>query len=148
MKTLTITYDDKGLTLAFSEPESADMVFNLALQMILSTVDQTVAGAPEKVQAELRDHLYHHLNTSFTSLLELVDPSASLRPTLTEAAILLAENQILEEAERAGMSLEEYLPYANQSREKKLELFKRNEEGRKRHNIKVFQDNRALNRRQ
>ena len=137
MKTLTINYDDKGLTLKFSEPESADMVFNLALQAILSTVDQTVNGAPEKVQAELRDHLYHHLNASFTSLLEIVDPSASLRPTLTEAAILLAENQILEEAERAGLSLEEYLPYANQSREKKLELFKRNEEGRKRHNLKL-----------
>ena len=136
------------MSLAFSEPESADQVFNLALQMILSTVDQTVANAPENIQTELRDHLYHHLNSSFTSLLELVDPSASLRPTLTEAAILLAENQILEEAERAGLSLEEYLPYANQTREKKLELFKRNEEGRKRHNIRVFQDNRALNRRQ
>ena len=148
MKTLTITYDDKGLTLTFSEPESADMVFNLALQTILSTVDATVDNAPEEVQAPLREQLYHHLNASFTTLLELVDPSASIRPTLTEAAILLAENQILEEAERAGLSLEEYLPYANQSREKKLELFKRNEEGRKRHNIKVFQDNRALNRRQ
>ena len=137
MKTLTINYDDKGLTLAFSEPETADQVFNLALQMILSTVDQTVAGAPENIQAELRDHLYHHLNSSFTSLLELVDPSASLRPTLTEAAILLAENQILDEAERAGLSLEEYLPHANKKAEEKLVLFKRNEEGRKRHNIKI-----------
>ena len=137
MKTLTINYDDKGLTLKFSEPESADQVFNLALQMILSTLDQTVNGAPEKVQAELRDHLYHHLNTSFTSLLELVDPSASLRPTLTEAAILLAENQILDEAERAGMSLEEYLPFSSAKAEEKLVLFKRNEEGRKRHNIKI-----------
>ena len=137
MKTLTINYDDKGLTLAFSEPETADQVFNLALQMILSTVDQTVAGAPENIQAELRDHLYHHLNSSFTSLLELVDPSASLRPTLTEAAILLAENQILDEAERAGMTLEEYLPYASAKAEEKLVLFKRNEEGRKRHNIKI-----------
>lgn len=137
MKTLTINYDDKGLTLAFSEPETADQVFNLALQMILSTVDQTVAGAPENIQAELRDHLYHHLNSSFTSLLELVDPSASLRPTLTEAAILLAENQILDEAERAGMTLEEYLPFASAKAEEKLVLFKRNEEGRKRHNIKI-----------
>ena len=137
MKTLTITYDDKGLTLKFSEPESADQVFNLALQMILSTVDATVDNAPEEVRSPLRETLYHHLNASFTTLLELVDPSASLRPTLTEAAILLAENQILEEAERAGMSLEEYLPYANQTREKKLELFKRNEEGRKRHNLKI-----------
>ena len=137
MKTLTINYDDKGLTLAFSEPETADQVFNLALQMILSTVDQTVANAPENIQTELRDHLYHHLNSSFTSLLELVDPSASLRPTLTEAAILLAENQILDEAERAGMTLEEYLPYASAKAEEKLVLFKRNEEGRKRHNIKI-----------
>lgn len=137
MKTLTINYDDKGLTLKFSEPESADMVFNLALQTILSTVEQTIATAPEEHQAPLREHLYHHLNTSFTSLLELVDPSASLRPTLTEAAILLAENQILDEAERAGMSLEEYLPHANQKAEEKLVLFKRNEEGRKRHNIKI-----------
>ena len=137
MKKLTINYDDKGLTLEFSEPESADQVFNLALQTILSTVDETVKGAPEDVQAGLREHLYHHLNGSFTALLEMVDPSASLRPTLTEAAILLAENQILEEAERAGLSLEEYLPYANQSREKKLELFKRNEEGRKRHNLRL-----------
>ena len=137
MKTLPITYDDKGLTLKFSEPESADMVFNLALQTILSTVDATVDNAPEEVQSPLRTELYHHLNASFTTLLELVDPQQSLRPTLTEAAILLAENQILEEAERAGLSLEEYLPYANQSREKKLELFKRNEEGRKRHNLKL-----------
>ena len=137
MKTLTITYDDKGLTLAFSEPESADMVFNLALQMILSTVDQTVATAPEKVQAELRDHLYHHLNSSFTTLLELVDPTQTLRPTLTEAAFLLAENQILDEAEKAGMSLEEYLPFASAKAEEKLVLFKRNEEGRKRHNLKL-----------
>ena len=137
MKTLTINYDDKGLSLKFSEPESADMVFNLALQTILSTVEQTVASAPEEVQSPLREQIYHHLNASFTSLLELVDPQQSLRPTLTEAAILLAENQILEEAERAGLSLEEYLPYANQTREKKLELFKRNEEGRKRHNLKL-----------
>ena len=137
MKTLTITYDDKGLTLKFSEPESADQVFNLALQTILSTVDATIDNAPEEVQAPLREQLYHHLNASFTTLLEMVDPAASLRPTLTEAAILLAENQILEEAERAGLSLEEYLPYANQTREKKLELFKRNEEGRKRHNLKI-----------
>jgi hypothetical protein len=137
MKTLTINYDDKGLTLKFSEPESADQVFNLALQTILSTVEQTIDTAPESVQAELRDHLYHYLNNSFTTLLELVDPQQSLRPTLTEAAILLAENQILDEAERAGMSLEEYLPYANQKAEEKLTLFKRNEEGRKRHNIKI-----------
>ena len=137
MKTLTINYDDKGLTLKFSEPETADMVFNLALQMILSTVDQTVNGAPEKVQAELRDHLYHHLNASFTSLLELVDPQQTPHPTLTEAAILLAENQILDEAERAGLSLEEYLPFASAKAEEKLVLFKRNEEGRKRHNIKI-----------
>ena len=137
MKTLTITYDDKGMSLAFSEPESADMVFNLALQTILSTVDATVNNAPEEVQAPIREHLYHHLNASFTTLLELVDPSASLRPTLTEAAILLAENQILEEAERAGMSLEEYLPFASAKAEEKLVLFKRNEEGRKRHNLKL-----------
>lgn len=137
MKTLTINYDDKGLTLRFSEPESADMVFNLALQTILSTVEQTVDNAPEEVRPPLREQIYHHLNASFTSLLELVDPQQSLRPTLTEAAILLAENQILDEAERAGMSLEEYLPHANQKAEEKLVLFKRNEEGRKRHNIKI-----------
>lgn len=137
MKTLTINYDDKGLTLKFSEPESADMVFNLALQTILSTVEQTVDNAPEEVRTPLREQLYHHLNTSFTALLELVDPQQSPHPTLTEAAILLAENQILDEAERAGMSLEEYLPHANQKAEEKLVLFKRNEEGRKRHNIKI-----------
>ena len=142
MKTLTINYDDKGLTLAFSEPEAADMVFNLALQTILSAVEQTVSSAPEEVQAPLRTELYHHLNGSFTSLLEIVDPSQSLRPTLTEAAILLAENQILEEAERAGMSLEEYLPFASEKAEEKLVLFKRNEEGRKRHNLKLRNSNR------
>ena len=137
MKTLTINYDDKGLSLKFSEPEFADQVFNLALQMILSTVNETVKGAPENIQAELRDDLYHHLNANFTTLLEMVDPQQSLRPTLTEAAILLAENQILDEAERAGMTLEEYLPFASAKAEEKLVLFKRNEEGRKRHNIKL-----------
>ena len=142
MKTLTINYDDKGLTLAFSEPEAADMVFNLALQTILSTVEQTVDSAPEEVRSPLREQIYHHLNASFTTLLEIVDPQQSLRPTLTEAAILLAENQILEEAERAGMSLEEYLPFASAKAEEKLVLFKRNEEGRKRHNLKLRNSNR------
>ena len=136
MKNLTINYDDKGLSLKLDQPESPENLINILNQTLLSVIDQTIQTHPDH-EADIRREFYHSLNAQFSAMLEFIDPSSSQHPTLTEAAILLAENQILDEAEKAGLSLEEYLPYANQDREKKLLLFKRNEEGRKRHNIKL-----------
>ena len=136
MKNLTINYDDKGLSLKLDQPESPENLINILNQTLLSVIDQTIQTHPDH-EADIRREFYHSLNAQFSAMLEFIDPSSSQHPTLTEAAILLAENQILDEAEKAGLSLEEYLPYANQDREKKLLLFKRNEEGQKRHKIKL-----------
>ena len=136
MKQITIQYDDKGLSLKLDQPESPENLINILNQTLLSVIEQTIQTHPDH-EADIRREFYHSLNAQFSAMLEFIDPSSSQHPTLTEAAILLAENQILEEASRSGMTLEEYLPYANEDREKKLLLFKRNEEGRKRHNIKL-----------
>lgn len=136
MKNITIQYDDKGLSLKLDQPESPENLINILNQSLLSVIDQTIQTHPDH-EADIRREFYHSLNAQFSAMLEFIDPSSSQHPTLTEAAILLAENQILDEAEKSGMTLEEYLPFASAKAEEKLVLFKRNQEGRKRHNIRL-----------
>ena len=128
MNKLTIEFTETGMRWGVESQTSFETLTRVGLQFLQMLAIHTLEEYPEA-----KGDIYDLYNTGFTNVLSEVDPTANANPNLTEVAILLAENTLLKQAEARGMTLEEYLPEAKIIQEREFDLFKRNEEGRRRH---------------
>ena len=125
---LTIEFTETGMRWGVESATTYETLTRVGLQFLQMLTLHTIEEYPDS-----RGELYDLCNAGFANVLSEIDPQAAAHPNLTEVAILLAENTLLKQAEARGMTLEEYLPEAKIIQEREFELFKRNEEGRRRH---------------
>ena len=128
--TITIEYNETGMKWGIDKPTTFEMLMRVGLQFLQMTTVHAAEQYPDN-----KDQFFDMPNTGMSNILNELDPTITSRPNLTEVAILLAENTLLKQAEARGMTLEEYLPEAKIIQEREFDLFKRNEEGRRRHLI-------------
>lgn len=97
MKQITITQE--GAMLKFEANEG--IILPDLLEMVLNTIrtaaHQTLESCPEEQKEDIRADIYDMINRGISHILnEISPPDTDLE--LTEAAILLAQNAIIEEA--------------------------------------------------
>lgn len=97
MRQITITQE--GAMLKFEANEG--IILPDLLEMVLNTIrtvaHQTIESCPEEHQDDIRADIYDMINSGISHILnEISPPDTDLE--LTEAAILLAQNSIIEEA--------------------------------------------------
>lgn len=110
MRRLIITDE----TMQVETGEEKDMTFEDVLLLTMDGIggavikisDATHEEHPEVLQ-QVREELFDVCNFQFSQFLNQLFPEISLRPNLTEEAILRAENEIIEEkAKEAGIKME------------------------------------------
>lgn len=133
---LTVKFTNQGMSYNLKEPAQLGQLLQVASTLIGTFAEDLIAQA-QKDNEDISPELFDMLNHSFANILQNISPERAGYPHLTEVAILLAENTLLNQAEARGLTLEEYLPEAKLIQERELELFKRNQEGKIRHNQKI-----------
>jgi len=73
-----------------------EMVLTLS-NSILYYANEFLNAVPTEAQPQIKAQMYDLMNEKFSALLEHFAPEFELRPTLTEEALLQAENQVLED---------------------------------------------------
>lgn len=129
---LIIEFNENGMKWGLENPASYETLIRVGLQFIRTVTDHAIETFPDA-----REEFFDMVNHGATNILRDLNENYNPHPNLTEVAILLAENTLLKQAEARGLTLEEFLPEAKIIQERDFELFKRNEEGRRRHNRKV-----------
>jgi hypothetical protein len=69
----------------------------ILLNGILHLANRSLMRVPDEMKLETKKQMYDMLNLRFSGVLETFAPEFELRPNLTEAAILKAENEILQD---------------------------------------------------
>ena len=136
---LIIEFNGNAIQISSESPTTLEQIILLCLQTIQVATEQVCMineNNPEFHTPEFRRTIYDMVNTGTGNLLKDIDPSASQHPNLSEVAILLAENTLMDNAEAQGLTLEEYLPQAKKDIESDFRLFKMNQEGARRKNRK------------
>lgn len=129
---LIIEFNENGMKWGLENNTTYENLIRVGIQFLQMTTEHAMEEYPES-----KDEFFDMLNVGCTNMLKNVNDQYNAHPNLTEVAILLAENTLLKQAEARGLTLEEFLPEAKIIQERDFELFKRNEEGRRRHNRKV-----------
>lgn len=151
MNKLTIEFDEKGLKYTLEDPAPLETLYQVLLNACIAATNSVVNHGLEVDkkfdEPSFRASVHDKLNQAFSSILGHIDPAYENHPNLTEVAILLAENEILKQADAHNLSIEEYLPIAKAEQEKQLKLWKMNQEAEKKHKQKLNREakpNKAL----
>ena len=136
MNQITINFDDREMSMSVAERATFEQILLAELTAISFTCEQLLKTTPETDHPAIKASIADMINTGLTNVLESLGVGPSTDSTLTEIAILLAENKIMRDADANGMTLQEYLPLAREKEQKEFDLFRRNEEGQRRHNRK------------
>lgn len=98
MNKITIIHDDLNkVSVKYQNPISFEDLLQYLQSITLNSAKSILSKAKsEEDSEELKGYLYDMMNYAFSRTLDLFDPDSVLHPTLTEQAILEAENQIIE----------------------------------------------------
>lgn len=102
MKTRIIIRNDNDKISSTVEGQPTLSTFIQTLNTaILGAMQQAVAGVPIEHRPALTEALFDEYNYSASTLLSTFAPHLELHPSLTERAILEAENKILDRSQQA-----------------------------------------------
>ena len=135
---IKLTFDQKGLSMETRHPATLAELLQVLLQAIAAAVQHFLKekAMTDEDERSVRKELFDMLNAGFSKVLESIDPESSNNPNLTEVAILLAENQLIAEAEKKGMTVEDYLPIAKAEQQKALQRLQEKEKEKRKRNDK------------
>ena len=119
-KKLILTYDLRDETITMDADGGVSTEDGLAMLMtgLEVLVKNHIASVPEKYRLRARDEAHDRLNIMFMRFLEQLIPASEI-PDLTTEAILKAENDIIKEATKRNMTIEDLLAEKRQKRESK-----------------------------
>lgn len=78
-------------------PMSLEDIVQVCMTGLLGAMNSCVKAAPEEQQAALKEYVYDRFNIAASRTLSIFAPELEARPSLTEDAILRAENELLAE---------------------------------------------------
>ena len=94
---IKIEAKDGNLRIETDESYTLPDVTILLLNAQLYMMNKTLEMAPAESKDEVKGNIYDMVNLRMSALLEKFAPEIEMHPTLTEAAILKAENELLED---------------------------------------------------
>ena len=117
MKQITLTVEGAKMSLSTNEPIALPDIIEILTNGIRCAATQALADCPSEFQDDARADIYDMVNQAISFILnEMSPPDVDLQ--LTEAAILLAQNQIIEEATKRNVPVSQiYLEHKQKSEE-------------------------------
>lgn len=99
MKTITLCFDpEKGISTNSDQPITFEEFLFITSNSNLAFAKKIVEDTPEEHKLEAKKTLYDLINLAASNVLRAFAPEIEMHPTLTEDAILRAENEIIEES--------------------------------------------------
>ena len=98
---IKLTIEKDQVQTETTSPIQLDQLVQIFATVTLAGMQDLVKRTPTEHQQATKEYLYDQYNHMASRLLELFAPEIELRPDLTSAAILKAENEIIEEQYKA-----------------------------------------------